>query len=99
MTTIEDLYNQFNVPAKDRFSETVSGVDVGDYTFTDMDDDLDTYLTTFTNKDNPDVIVRIDNGRAIVNLLIILDDENVEVTSWRYGNKVKKVFPRKVFRV
>ena len=60
MTTVKEIYDQVNVPVKDRHNkESIRGIDIGNYTFTDMDDNPDTYIHDFSNKDNPSIIVRI----------------------------------------
>lgn len=97
MTTVKEVFDQFDVP--DRYTDLVEGIDIGNYTFTDVHDSQDGYYTEFTSSENPNVILRIVHDRAIVTLFKILDKENVDVTSWRYGDKVNKVFPRKMFQI
>ncbi len=99
MTTVKEVCDQFKIPERDRYSDLVENINIGDYTFTDMNDDMDLRVTDFTNKNNPNIILRINHDRAVVTLFKILNDTDVDVTSWRYGDKVNKIFPRTMFHI
>lgn len=97
MTTVREVFDQFDVP--ERYKDIIEDIDIGDYTFTDAKDNFDYFYTEFTSSENPNVILRMVHDRAIVTLFKIIDEESVDVTSWRYGDKVNDVFPRKMFKL
>ena len=89
MTTVKEIYNQFNVPDDQRMYPL--DLDIGDYTFTDINKP-DPFVWDFTNKTNPDILFRIQEEKMFFRLYKKLDDGRVDVTTWRLGKKMHKIF-------
>ena len=89
MTTINEIYTQFNIPSEQRLGPT--DLDIGDYTFTDMIKQ-DRFVWDFKNKSNPNILFRIHEDRMSFTLYKKLDDGRVDVTTWRLGEKFHKIF-------
>ena len=94
MTKVKEILDQFNLPNDMRFSDEMENVDIGNHTFTDMEEKYDGYVLEFTSKDDTNTVLRINDDRAAVVLLEIQDDNNVKATSWRMGKKFTSTFTR-----
>lgn len=92
MTTVKDILDQFN--ALFRYNKkNVESIDIGDYTFDEAHIDESGYIMEFTRSKNPDVWIRINDDRIAILRIKRISDEEVNVTSWRYGQKHTKNFP------
>lgn len=89
MTTVNEIYDQFNIPSDQRMGPV--DLDIGDYTFTDMNKP-DPFVWDFRNKNNPNVLFRVHEDRMSFILYKKLDDGRVDVTTWRLGKKMHKIF-------
>ena len=89
MTTVNEIYDQFNIPSDQRMRPV--DIDIGDYTFTDLNKP-DPFVWDFTNKSNPNIIFRVHEDRLSFILYKKLDDGRVDVTTWRLGKKLHKIF-------
>ena len=89
MTTLNEIYNQFNIPEDERLNPP--DFDIGDYQFTDMNKP-DPFVWDFTDKNNPNIMFRINEDRLAFTLYKKLNDKQVDVTTWRLGKKIHKVF-------
>ena len=96
MTTIKEILDKFDAP--NRCSEKFESVDIGNYTFDDADSDRTGYLMEFTNKENPEVFLRINDDGGIIKHIRELGDDTVDVTSWRMGKKANKQFLSEQFK-
>lgn len=72
----------------------MENVDIGNHTFTDMEEKYDGYVLEFTNKNDPNTVLRLNDDRMAVLLLEIRDDNKVNATSWRAGKTFNKTFTR-----
>lgn len=89
MTTVNEIYDQFNVPNDQRIGP--KDLDIGDYTFTDMNKP-DPFVWDFKSESNPNIKFRIHEDRMSFILYKKLEDGRVDVTSWRLGKKLHKIF-------
>ena len=94
MTKVKEILDHFNLPPEDRYGDSVENVDIGNHTFTDMEEKGDGYILEFTNPQDPNTILRINDDRMSVLLLEILNKDDVQATSWRMGKKFSKKFTR-----
>ncbi len=96
MTTIKQILDKFN--ALYRYSEKVENINIGDYTFNKAYIDNTGYIMEFTNTENPDVWLRINDDRIAILLIQRINEEEVKVTSWRMDQKHTKNFPYKEWK-
>lgn len=94
MTTVKQILDQFTDKHWERYPDNVEDIDIGDYTFTDFERSKDGFIRTFTNKDDPNTILRINDDRVSIVLCLIQPDDTVKVTSWRMGKKHMNTLPR-----
>lgn len=94
MTTIKQVFDQFDVPANQRFHPKVESIDIGDYTFTDMNKP-DPFVWDFTSKDNPNIYLRLNEDRNSVVLFKLNDDDSVTATSWIHNEKITRKLDEK----
>ena len=81
MTTINEILEKFNIKYKEKFHETIGKTDIGDYTFTDIDTSTP-FIINFTDKNNPNILLRINEDRDNIVLFIKQPDNTVEATNW-----------------
>ncbi len=94
MVKIKEILDSFKVPPDYRYSEEMENVDIGNHNFTDIEEKADGYILEFTNKDDPNTVLRLNDDRMNVLLLEIQGDDMVKATSWRMGKKFSKKFTR-----
>ena len=83
MTTIKQILDQFD--AGIRYSDKVENINIGKHTFNEAHMDETLYLMEFTNTENLDVWLRINDDRVDVLLYERLDKNRIKLTSWRGG--------------
>ena len=81
MTIIKEILDKFNAP--NRYSEKFESIDIGNYTFNEAYSDRNGYIMEFSSKKNPGTFLRINDDRGIMKLVKEIDDDTVDVTSWR----------------
>ena len=92
MTTVGEILDKFN--AEYRYNpENVESIDIGNYTFNEAYIDDSGYIMEFINTENPDVWLKINDDRVAILLIKKVSDDEVQVTSWRMGEKYSKKFP------
>ncbi len=84
MTTITEIFKKFNIKRTEKFYETIGKTDIGDYTFTDINTSTP-FITDFTNKNNPNVILRVNEDRDNMVLFLKQPDNTVKATNWVLG--------------
>lgn len=96
MTTVKEILDQFNTLF--RYTEKVESIDIGKYTFDEGHIDKTGYIMEFTNSENPDVWLKINDDNIAIVLIKKIDDETVEVTSWNRNGKFTKQFPANQYK-
>lgn len=92
MTTIKEILDQFN--SIYRYNpETIENINIGNYTFDEAYIDNTGYIMEFINTENPDTWLRINDDRIAILLIQKINEKEVQVTSWRMGQKHTKKFP------
>lgn len=94
MTKVKTILDQFNIPKEMRYPSDMENVDIGNHTFTDMEEKDDGYVLEFTSKNDSNTILRLNDDRTAVVLLEIQDEGMVKATSWRMGKKFTRKFTR-----
>lgn len=84
MTTINEIFKKFNIKRTEKFHETIGKTDIGNYTFTDIDTSTP-LIKDLTNKNNPDVLFRVNEDRDNMVLFLRQSDGTVKATNWVLG--------------
>ena len=92
MTKIKEILDEFNIEPSDRYGEGIENINVGNYTF-DNFEEYD-YIKEFTSNTYPEIVLRINDEIMNVVLLKILNEKEVEATSWTGGKKFTKIFSK-----
>ncbi len=90
MTTLKELSNQFNLNIKE--NSPMAKINIGEYTFTDMDDSTP-YIKKFTNKNNPNILLKINEDHDNILLFQRQPDNTVNATNWSL--RTNKILHRK----
>lgn len=93
MTTLKQIFDKLNIPQKQRVGP--QNLDIGDYTFTDVDHSYD-FVWDFINKNNPHIVLRIHEDRGMV-ILYKEEGDKVEATTWTPREKVQRTLDIELF--
>ena len=94
MVKVKEILDQFKIPVEERYSDEMENVDIGNHSFTDKREWDGGFILEFTYKDNPNVILRLNDDRMSVVLMEVRDDGRVDATSWRMGKKFSSNFTK-----
>ena len=98
MVKVKEILDQFKIPVEERYPDEMENVDIGNHTFTDKRELDDGFILELTDKNNPNVILRLNDDRMSVVLLEVQNDNQVRATSWRMGKKFNNTFPIEMFQ-